>query len=44
MTPFAQAMPDQYRDDDAVVAYRNYYVGEKGEIAQWTRRSVALLA
>lgn len=28
-TPFAQAMPDQYRHDDAVRAYRAYYVGEK---------------
>ncbi len=25
LTPFAQAMPDEYKNDDAVVAYRNYY-------------------
>jgi hypothetical protein len=25
LTPFAQAMPDEYKDDDAVVAYRAYY-------------------
>ena len=25
LTPFAQAMPDEYRDDDPVVAYRAYY-------------------
>lgn len=25
MTPFAQAMPDEYKDDDAVKAYREYY-------------------
>ena len=25
LTPFAQAMPDEYKDDDAVVAYRRYY-------------------
>ena len=25
MTPFAQAMPDEYKDDDAVFAYRRYY-------------------
>ena len=25
LTPFAQAMPDEYRDDDAVKAYRAYY-------------------
>lgn len=29
LTEFAQAMPDQYRDIDAVKAYRNYYLGEK---------------
>jgi len=25
ITPFAQAMPDEYKDEDAVVAYRRYY-------------------
>ena len=25
MTPFAQAMPDEYKDEDAVKAYRAYY-------------------
>ena len=25
MTPFAQAMPDEYKDDDVVKAYRSYY-------------------
>lgn len=25
LTPFAQAMPDEYKDDDAVEAYRRYY-------------------
>ena len=25
MTPFAQAMPDEYKDDDPVLAYRRYY-------------------
>ena len=25
LTPFAQAMPDEYKDDDPVVAYRAYY-------------------
>ena len=34
-TPFAQAMPDKYKHEDAVTAYRNYYVGEKASIAQW---------
>ena len=35
MTPFAQAMPDQYRNEDPVVAYRNYYIHEKFKIAKW---------
>lgn len=37
-TPFAQAMPDQYRDSDAVKAYRNYYRFEKKDILKYTRR------
>jgi len=35
LTPFAQAMPDKYKGDDAVLAYRNYYVGEKARFAKW---------
>lgn len=34
-TPFAQAMPDQYRAADAVVAYRAYYLGAKQAFATW---------
>jgi hypothetical protein len=34
-TPFAQAMPPQYRDECAVTAYRAYYHGEKADIATW---------
>lgn len=37
-TPFAQAMPEQYRRADAVEAYRAYYRGAKAPIADWTRR------
>lgn len=29
LSPFAQAMPEQYRGPDAVAAYRAYYVAEK---------------
>ena len=32
--PFAQAMPDEYKDPDAVEAYRNYYREEK-KFATW---------
>ena len=37
MTPFAQAMPDEYRKKDAVEAYRAYYRGDKADIAVWSR-------
>ena len=36
MTPVAQAMPDQYKDDDPIVAYRNYCINEK-HYAKWER-------
>jgi hypothetical protein len=36
-TPFAQAMPDQYKDVDAVKAYRSYYYGEKRRFAKWQK-------
>ena len=35
LTPFAQAMPEQYRNKDVVKAYRDYYIGEKSRIAKW---------
>lgn len=38
-TPFAQAMPDQYKSDCAVSAYRSYYKGEKSKFAAWKKRS-----
>jgi hypothetical protein len=34
-TPFAQAMPDEYKREDAVEAYRAYYMGDKADIAEW---------
>jgi len=40
MTPFAQAMPDQYKSQNAVEAYRNYYLGEKAGFAKWTNREI----
>ena len=36
MTPFVQAMPAQYRQEDPVAAYRAYYRGEKRHFARWT--------
>lgn len=35
LTPFAQAMPDEYRRPDAVEAYRAYYRGAKAGFATW---------
>ena len=35
LTKFAQAMPDEYRNDNVVTAYRNYYIGGKSKIATW---------
>lgn len=35
---FAMAMPDQYKSDDPVEAYRNYYIGEKSDILSYTKR------
>lgn len=37
LTPFAQAMPVQYQSNDAVVSYRNYYIGEKKKFATWRK-------
>jgi hypothetical protein len=35
LTPFAQAMPDQYRNECVVTAYRDYYMGDKSSFATW---------
>jgi len=40
-TTFAQAMPEQYRDKNPVVAYRNYYLGDKAHIAAWKQNKPA---
>ena len=40
LTPFAQAMPEEYKGKNAVKAYRNYYIGEKKGFAKYTNRSV----
>jgi hypothetical protein len=34
-TPFAQAMPEVYKDECPVTAYRNYYLGEKLVFSKW---------
>jgi hypothetical protein len=35
LTPFAQAMPPQYKHECVVTAYRAYYHGEKARFATW---------
>lgn len=41
ITPFAQAMPDQYKvQNRAVKAYRQFYLGEKMHFARWTKRDL----
>ena len=35
LTPFAQAMPDQFKSDDVVKAYRDYYLSDKAYMAAW---------
>ena len=37
LTPFALAMPEQYKvAGDAVTSYRNYYKGDKAGFSKWT--------
>jgi hypothetical protein len=38
LTSFVQVMPEKYKNTNPVIAYRNYYVGEKKEILGWTKR------
>ena len=40
ITPFAQAMPDKYKSENAVKSYINYYIGEKLNNAKWTNRNI----
>lgn len=40
LTAFPQAMPDKYKvDNDAVSAYRGFYLGDKARFAKWTKRA-----
>ena len=38
-TPFAKAMPEEYKVDCSVESYRNYYRMGKSELHQWTKRN-----
>lgn len=41
-TPFVLAMPDEYKTDDPVQSYRNYYLGKKIDGKFWTKRQFEL--
>lgn len=41
LTAFAQAMPEQYRRDNPVSAYRAYYLGAKRDFARWNNGRAA---
>ena len=38
LTPFAQAMPDELKGEDAVEAYRRFYHKDKATFAEWKFR------
>lgn len=40
MTEFAQAMPDEYKDKDSIVAYRRYYIYGKKHLHKWSKRDI----
>jgi len=40
LTPFAVAMPDQYKVDDVIQSYKNYYLGEKTGFMKYTHREM----
>lgn len=40
LTPFAQAMPIEYKSDNALIAYRLYYIEAKRHLASWKKRDM----
>lgn len=38
LTQFPQAMPNEYKNNNPIKAYRKYYIGEKQHFANWTKR------
>lgn len=42
MTPFVQCMPEKYRQDNAIEAYREFYRNEKRSFAKWKKRPTPL--
>ena len=40
LTDFVQCMPNEYKAENAVDAYRRYYIGAKQSLAKWTNRTI----
>ncbi len=40
LTSFAQAIPEIYRQKNAIKAYREFYKKEKAHFAKWTKREI----
>lgn len=38
ITPHNLVMPDQYKTNNTMESYRNYYISDKQHIAKWTKR------
>ena len=39
LTPFALAMQEQYKSDDPILSYRNYYMSEeKQQLSSWNKK------
>ena len=38
LTSFTQVMPEIYKNHNPVIAYRNYYVGEKNNLLSWNNK------
>lgn len=41
--PFSQplqAMPDKYKHENSIIAYRNYYINEKASFSKWKNRKI----
>lgn len=36
-TPYALAMPDEYKSEDAIDSYRRYYIMDKSRFAKWEK-------
>jgi hypothetical protein len=39
LTPFALAMPEEYKTENCIESYRAYYAGEKRHLFNWKKRN-----